>query len=374
MGIHTREKMKKILLSTALCASMMFAANSDYKYEITPMFGGTYSEGNIGLKRNYVDAGLALGFNLDDSMFDQVELGFLRSIDDVGYRISPQGQDTGVTRVFLNVVKDYSLSSSTSLYALAGAGLEFFDDEAFDNNENGLFGNYGIGIKYKISEMVSLKADLRHLIETDHGDNNLLYTVGLAIPFGKKAAPAPVVEKPAVVEAKPMDSDNDGVIDSMDQCPTSAPGAVVNAKGCEIDSDGDGVVDSLDQCPSTPKGDIVDLSGCSLKVDLNINFETNSAIINNSYDSKIKKFADFMKAFPSVKGKIEAHTDSDASDAYNQKLSERRAASAVKALEAYGVEASRLNAIGYGEMNPKASNETAEGKAMNRRVEGSISK
>merc|ERR1711879_934332 len=147
-----------------------------------------------------------------------------------------------------------------------------------------------------------------------------------------------------------------------------------NAKGCEIDSDGDGVVDSLDQCPSTPKGDIVDLSGCSLKVDLNINFETDSEVINNSYDSKIKKFADFMKAFPSVKGKIEAHTDSDGSDAYNQKLSEKRAASAVKALEAYGVEADRLNSVGYGEMNPKASNETAEGKAMNRRVEGSISK
>ncbi len=363
--------MKKILLTSALCATMMFAANSEYKYEITPMIGGVYTEGNIGLERDYVDAGLSLGFNLDDSMFDQVELGFLRSIEDVNYRNASPAQDTGVTRVFLNVVKDYPLSSSTSLYALAGAGLEFFDDESFDNNENGLFGNYGVGIKYKISEMVSLKADVRHLIETDHGDNNLLYTVGLAIPFGKKATPAPM---PVKEEPKPMDSDNDGVIDALDKCPNSPVGAVVNAQGCEIDTDGDGVVDSLDQCPATPKGDIVDGNGCTLKVDLNINFETDSAVINNSYDSKIKKFADFMKAFPSVKGKIEAHTDSDGSDAYNQKLSEKRAASAVKALEAYGVEASRLNSVGYGEMKPKASNDTAEGKAMNRRVEGSISK
>ena len=360
--------MKKILLTSALCATMMFAANSEYKYEITPMIGGVYTEGNLDLERNYADAGLALGFNLDDSMFDQVELGFLRSLEDVEY--DAPSEDTGVTRVFLNVLKDYPLSSSTSLYALAGAGLEFFDNEAYDN-EDGLFANYGVGIKYKISEMVSLKADVRHLVEFDHGDNNLLYTVGLAIPFGKKAAPAPM---PVKEEPKPMDSDNDGVIDSLDQCPNTPAGAVVNAQGCEVDTDGDGVVDSLDKCPATPKGDIVDQNGCTLKVDLNINFETDSAVINNSYDSKIKKFADFMKAFPSVKGKIEAHTDADGSDAYNQKLSEKRAASAVKALETYGVDSARLNSVGYGEMNPKASNDTAEGKAMNRRVEGSISK
>ncbi len=362
--------MKKILLSTALCASMMFAANSEYKYEITPMIGGVYTEGNLDLERNYADAGLSLGFNLDDSMFDQVELGFLRSLEDVDYTKNGTNENTGVTRIFANLVKEYGLSDSTSLYALIGAGVELFDNEQFDN-EDGLFGNYGVGIKYKISEAVALKADVRHLIEVDHGDNNLLYTVGLAIPFGKKAAPAPM---PMKEKAKPMDSDNDGVYDADDKCPNSPAGAIVNNDGCEIDTDGDGVVDRLDQCPSTPKGDIVDEVGCSLKVNLNINFDTNSAVINNSYSSKIKKFADFMKAFPSVKAKIEAHTDADGSDAYNQKLSERRASSTVKALEALNVDSSRLNSVGYGELNPKASNETAEGKAMNRRVEGSISK
>ncbi|WP_072680084.1 OmpA family protein [Arcobacter sp. LA11] len=341
--------MKKILLSTALCASMMFAANSEYKYEITPMIGGVYTEGNLDLERNYADAGLSLGFNLDDSMFDQVELGFLRSLEDVDYTRNGTNEDTGITRVFANLVKEYGLSDSTSLYGLIGAGVEIFDNEEFDN-EDGLFANYGVGIKYKISEAVALKADVRHLVEFDHGDNNLLYTVGLAIPFGKKAAPAPMMKKEPIPVITPVD--------------------VVMPK----DSDGDGVVDANDKCPNTPKGDIVDETGCSLKVNLNINFDTDSAVINNSYSSKIKKFADFMKAFPSVKGKIEAHTDSDGSDAYNQKLSERRAASTVKALEAYGVEKARLNSVGYGELNPKASNETAEGKAMNRRVEGSISR
>lgn len=355
--------MKKVLLSTALCASMLLAGNSDYKYEITPMLGGAFTEGNLNLDQNYATGGLSLGFNQDDSIFDQVELGILRSLEDVDYKNS--NKDTSVTRFFTNFVKDYELTDSTSLYALVGAGIEFFDGDN-DRNEDGLFGNYGIGIKYKITDAMALKFDLRHLIETDHGDNTLLYTVGLAIPFGKKA-----VEAPAPM-AKPMDSDNDGIIDANDKCPGTPAGAAVDQNGCEFDTDMDGVVNRLDKCPTTPKGDIVDANGCSLKVNLNINFETNSSVINNSYDSKIKKFADFMKAFPSVKAKIDAHTDSVGSDAYNQKLSERRASSAAKALEAYGVDGNRINAEGFGETKPKASNATKEGRAENRRVEGSI--
>lgn len=71
--------MKKIVLASALCASMLFASNAQYKYEITPMLGGTYTEGNLNLDRDYGNAGLSLGFNLDDSIFDQIELGILRS-------------------------------------------------------------------------------------------------------------------------------------------------------------------------------------------------------------------------------------------------------------------------------------------------------
>ncbi|QKF81176.1 OmpA family protein [Halarcobacter ebronensis] len=338
--------MKKILLSTVLCATMMFAANSEYKYEVTPMIGGAITEGNLDLDRHYANAGISIGANLDESMFDQVELGFLRSLGDVDYKNGVNGNtDTSVTRLFTNVIKDYKINDTISLYALAGLGVEFFDNES-DNNQNGVFGNYGFGLKYKINEMLSLKTDIRHLVSFDGGDNNLLYTVGLAIPFGKKATSAPVVKE----EPKP------------EPIKEVAP----------IDSDGDGVADINDKCPDTPKGDIVDENGCSLKVNLNILFDFDSARIKNSYDSRIKKFADFMKAFPSVKGKIEAHTDSVGTEEYNQKLSERRAASVAKALEAYGVEKSRLKSIGYGETKPVDTNDTAEGRAQNRRVEGSI--
>ncbi len=339
--------MKKILLSTVACATMMLAANSDYKYEITPTLGGVYSEGNTGTDRGYANAGLNLGINLFDSMFDQVELGFTNSIEQVDYET---GNSANVTKVFTNLIKEYSLTDSTSFYALAGIGHEFFSNDDDISNENSFFGNYGAGIKYKISEQVALKFDARHMIETNHGDNSLSYNVGLAVPFGKVAKAAPVVETPAPVVAKPA--------------PVAAP----------KDSDNDGVIDSLDECPNTMAKAKVDSVGCMTLVNLNINFDTAKADIKDSYNSRIAEFAKVMNTDKNLKANIEAHTDSVGSVPYNQKLSERRAASAVKALTDLGVEKSRLKAVGYGKTRPIASNETAEGRAENRRVQAVITK
>lgn len=339
--------MKKIILSTVACATMMLAANSDYKYEITPTIGGVYTEGNLGLDRGYANGGLSLGFNQFDSFIDQVELGFLRSTEDVNYKGT--NADTGVTRIFTNFIKEYSLTSDVSLYTLIGAGVEIFDNEA-QGNEDGLFGNYGAGIKYKIADQFALKFDVRHLIEADHGDNNLLYNVGFAVPFGEVAKPAPVVEKPAPVVEK--------------VAPVEAP----------KDSDGDGVIDSLDECPNTMAKAKVDSVGCMTLVNLNINFDTNKSDIKDSYNSRIAEFAKMMNSNPKLKATIGAHTDSVGSDAYNQKLSERRAASTVEALKALKVDASKIKAVGYGETKPVASNDTVEGRAENRRVEATMSK
>ena len=360
--------MKKIILTSVACASLMFAAN-DYKYEVTPMFGTAFSEHNTDLPKGYSQAGLALGFNQTDSIFDQVELGFLRSIEDVDYQ-NVSNRDTGITRIFTNFIKDYPLNSNYTLYGLIGAGIELFDDE-FAGNKDGLFGNYGAGLKIKVYENISMKVDLRHAIETDHGDNTLLYNIGLAIPFGKVAKPVPA---PVMVKETPKDSDNDGVIDAKDQCPNSVPNAVVNAMGCEMDDDKDGVVNRLDQCPTTMAGAKVDAVGCITLVDLDINFATNSAKIAPSYYSKIEAFANMMKSNTKLKATIEAHTDSIGSAAYNKKLSQKRANSTVEALKSLNVEASRLTAIGYGESKPLVTNDTAENRSKNRRVHAVISK
>ncbi len=373
--------MKKIIASTLMCGSLLFAANSDYKYEITPMIGGVKPEGNLDLK-NQKNFGISIAQNLDEEHpFDQIELGILNTTN-TDY--SNSNQNTKITRYFANMIKDYVVNDKTSLYALMGLGYEKFSQERFENDSDG-FGNYGIGLKYKLSENIHLKTDLRHLI-TFEGNNNLLYTLGLGISFGPKAKPTMMEKEPMVekVELKkePMkkkepvilDDDNDGIINSLDKCPGTPAGAKVNQKGCELDDDQDGVVNSLDKCPNTMKGALVDSTGCAVSVDLQINFDSDSSTIKNTYNNKIEKFANFLKKYPSVKAKIEAHTDATGSHKYNEKLSQRRANSAVKALVDLQIDASRLEAIGYGELKPIQSNKTKEGRASNRRVEAIIKK
>ena len=87
-----------------------------------------------------------------------------------------------------------------------------------------LFGNYGLGMKYQLMDSLALKFDVRHLINFNHGDNTMLYTLGLAVPFGERTkatpvvAPAPVAKPVAPIEVD-KDSDSDGVLDKLDKCP-----------------------------------------------------------------------------------------------------------------------------------------------------------
>ena len=81
-----------------------------------------------------------------------------------------------------------------------------------------------------------------------------------------------------------------------------------------------------------------------------------------------------LKENKSLTAVIEAHTDSKGTDAYNQTLSDRRAIAVVNELKKLDVNSSRLTSRGYGESQPIASNDTAEGKALNRRVTALINK
>ena len=112
----------------------------------------------------------------------------------------------------------------------------------------------------------------------------------------------------------------------------------------------------------------VDSVGCMTLVNLDINFDTNSAVIKNGYNPKIAEFASMLRQNPKLSATIEAHTDSVGSNAYNQKLSEKRAASTIEALKALKVDPAKIKAVGYGETKPVASNDTVEGRAENRRV------
>jgi len=99
------------------------------------------------------------------------------------------------------------------------------------------------------------------------------------------------------------------------------------------------------------------------------NFDFNKATLKPEGMAKLDEAAKVMAENADLTVAVEGHTDSVGSDAYNQKLSERRAQAAVDYLVSKGVAAARLAPTGYGESKPVASNDTAEGRAQNRRVD-----
>jgi OOP family OmpA-OmpF porin len=140
--------------------------------------------------------------------------------------------------------------------------------------------------------------------------------------------------------------------------------------GCK-DSDGDGVCDDVDQCPNTPPGAQVDERGCWIGAYESF-FDFDKAVIKKQYLPAIQAAAQVLKQNPGLYVVIEGHTDSVGSDKYNYALGLRRAKAVRNALVRFGVKPARMKVKSYGETRPIASNETAEGRAKNRRVEISV--
>jgi OOP family OmpA-OmpF porin len=100
-----------------------------------------------------------------------------------------------------------------------------------------------------------------------------------------------------------------------------------------------------------------------------VNFAFDRHELDGASMATLDVVAETLNQCPSVRATVEGHTDSIGTDEYNQGLSQRRADSVKRYFAGHGVAASRLETRGYGESRPLASNETDEGRAMNRRVE-----
>ncbi len=100
-----------------------------------------------------------------------------------------------------------------------------------------------------------------------------------------------------------------------------------------------------------------------------VNFDTNKANIRADAEPILDAAAKSLSENTAVQISVEGHTDSRNTDAYNQKLSERRAGAVAEYLVGKGVDKGRMVAVGFGEGKPVAGNDTAEGMAQNRRVE-----
>ncbi|HEX2957215.1 MAG TPA: OmpA family protein, partial [Chitinispirillaceae bacterium] len=185
-----------------------------------------------------------------------------------------------------------------------------------------------------------------------------------------------------------IDNDGDGVRDADDKCPILAEDIDMfeDTDGCpEYDNDKDGVPDSIDNCMNEPEvfNGYKDDDGCpdtlirpteKETVKLNtqlrsINFKSGSAELISSSFAALDYIVGFLNQYPHLRYEIQGHTDSQGSDDFNLLLSAARAGTVRKYLLSKGVPEASVIAIGYGETVPVDDNNTAKGRALNRRVQ-----
>lgn len=195
-----------------------------------------------------------------------------------------------------------------------------------------------------------------------------------------------IMDKGCAIE----DADKDTVEDWTDKCPNTPAGMKVNALGCEIDADGDGVLDSMDKCPTiyaktvdgcpesaaaveeaapAPAPAAAPVADKPIMSFEDVNFDFDKATLRPTADAKIDQAVAYVLERNVEKFELRGYADSIGSEAYNLKLSQRRANAVRNAMIKKGAPADRIVAKGYGEADPIASNATKEGRAQNRRVE-----
>lgn len=365
------KSLKKLcaLSALALCAGSVQAFD-DQKY-VGLMGLGYFPDSSLNLDdgagmRGYFGIPLTPGLNLEFNGF-----GYNAQPEEGGSHLKQYGAGVDLMAPFMK--------GNITPFFLIGGGynrLETSGEPRLDN----AYANAGLGLLFDLGKGWGIRAEGRYVAlfldsKADAEDDTLddaVAGLGLQYTFQKAVPPAPPPPPPPPPPA-PKDSDGDGVLDGVDQCPNTPKGVQVDTRGCPLDSDGDGVPDYLDKCPNTTKGLKVDATGCVRDAQTivlqNVNFEFNKDTLTVDAKGVLNDVAKGLVSQPDLKVEIAGHTDSKGSNSYNQKLSERRAASVKSYLISQGVGASQLVSKGYGEVQPVATNDTDAGRAQNRRVE-----
>jgi OOP family OmpA-OmpF porin len=271
--------------------------------------------------------GGALGYDFTDNWGTEFSASFI----DSGTR---HGDSVDVDTYFyhLDALYHFTYLGEFQPFLAAGVGGMTFDYRGDvhgkDPSATAFAFNYGGGFEYFIVENFALRGDLRHIITTDGGHNDLMGTVGITVLFGGRQAPAPEAFTPP---------------------PPPAP--------------------APKPAPAPRKVETPAPKQAAVCIDLKVEFDFDKDDVKPEYNNDIKRVADFLKANPTFHGTIEGGTDAVGSEDYNMDLSVRRAESVKKVLvDKYEIDPARLKTVGYGKVKPIATNLTSEGRQINRRA------
>ncbi|HLN72826.1 MAG: OmpA family protein [Methylococcaceae bacterium] len=180
------------------------------------------------------------------------------------------------------------------------------------------------------------------------------------------------------------DSDGDGVADKDDKCPDTKKGMKVDASGCPADQDKDGVPDSEDDCPTVAgtkanrgcpekQAEVAPVETKTVKIEP-VYFDYDKSSYKGGEKAKVDKIISLLKQNKDYKVKIIGYTDNKGTDEYNMDLSKKRINTIANALTAGGINKDRISMEPRGKANPASSNDTEEGRALNRRIEVEVVK
>ena len=271
--------------------------------------------------RDFKNNGNLFGGSIGYYLTDDVELRL--SYDEVHNARGEDGRNIKGSNTALDALYHFN-NAGDALRPYVSAG---FSDQSIGqsgrNGRNGsTFANVGGGAKYYFTENFYARAGVEAQYNIDQGDTEWAPSVGIGMNFGGGSKPAPVVAAAPEPVAEP----------------------VVAEEPLEL-----------------------------VRVELDVKFDFDKASVKEESYGDIKNLADFMNQYPQTTTVVEGHTDSKGTDAYNQTLSENRAKAVRDVLvNQYGVDATRVNAAGYGESRPVADNATDAGRAVNRRVEAEV--
>ncbi|WP_165703829.1 OmpA family protein [Enhygromyxa salina] len=260
-------------------------------------------------------------------------------------------------------------------FIVAGAGaMGVASPRAQVGSEADIAIHFGAGLKFFINYWLLLRLDIRDNLTNRVGvgegvTHSPEILLGLSVTLNRKS------EKPV------RDRDHDGIPDNEDQCPTE-PGPAPT--GCPPDADQDEIPDELDKCPDEPetKNGFDDDDGCPDVVpnefaDLagilkGINFDSDKDVIKKDSKPILDRAVEVLQMYPQVRVEISGHTDSNGGYEHNVDLSQRRSAAVKRYLVDAGIDESRIETRGAGPNEPIDTNDTAAGRAENRRIEVKI--
>lgn len=391
--------MKKLNLKALLAAGLLAATPFSMADDVggfTLIFpsAGIYDfDNNRGLDAEtfYKSGGLGYQFNNHWSL-EAIYSSIETESDSLLRSGLPEGSDVDLDQYRLDALYTINPEDRVQGYAVLGGGHGEFEDKQTDRTNESTLINYGVGLKFPITDRFAVRGDVRAFSDIDEEETDAAVTLSLNWLFletrrirddsdgdGVSDKMDACADTPAGVQVDekgcPVDSDGDGVADHMDKCDDTPEGVAVNEEGCALDDDGDGVPNDQDNCPDSKSDSKVDDTGCyimleeQVEIRLDVEFDLNSAATREDHRPEVKRLADFMTQHPQSDVQIEGHSDSSGAATYNQQLSEQRAATIAKMLvDDFDIDSARVQSVGYGEDRPTADNSTAAGRQENRRV------